>query len=50
MEDEELYKQEDEGFGECEECGRVLFEEPPQLGFGYVCIPCAKKMNGEYEL
>lgn len=50
MEDEELYRQEDGDFGECEECGRELLEPPPQLGFGYVCISCAQKLNGEYEL
>lgn len=43
-------REEDSEFGECENCGCTLNYLPSgSWGVGYVCIPCAKELRGEYE-
>jgi len=49
QEDLEL-QEEDSEFGECGNCGCTLNYLPSgSWSVGYVCIPCAKELRGEYE-
>lgn len=47
---ETITEEEETGYGTCEECACELTYPPSgSWGVGYVCVPCAKRLRGEYE-